>query len=134
MGTDKSMLLIDGKSIIEGICEQLRDCFEKILISANDLDRFAFLGLDIIPDKKPNQGPLMGIASALEVSTSELNFVIACDIPEIEIGYIRQMLAEAKRSEADIVVPKTSNGKYIPLFAVYRKSSLGATKKDFIFR
>ena len=64
MGTDKSMLPIKGQSIIETICEQLRGSFDEILISANEVDKFAFLGFKVVPDKVPEQGPLMGIASA----------------------------------------------------------------------
>jgi len=126
MGTDKSMLLINGQPIIKRICEQLRGFFAQILISANELDRFAFLGFEVVPDKVREQGPLMGIASALEVSANELNFVVACDIPHIELKYAGRTLAKAISSKADIVVLKAAGGTYEPLFAVYRKSALEA--------
>ena len=123
MGVDKSVLPINGRPMIEIICEQLRGTFSRILISTNEVERLTFLGFEIIPDKVPGQGPLMGIASALEASTNELNFVVACDIPHIDLAYVRKMLVEAKR--ADMVIPTTGDGKYEPLFAVYRKSALG---------
>lgn len=129
MGTDKSLLPISGRPIIERICQRLRCCFEQILISADEADKFTFLGLAVVPDKVPGQGPLMGIASAVETSSNELNFVVACDIPHIELRYVRRMLAEAAGSDADIVVPITGDEKYEPLFAVYRKSALEAINK-----
>ena len=129
MGTDKSLLLIDGQPIIKRIYEQIRDCFDQILISANEKDKYAFLGLKVIPDKVPEQGPLMGIASVLEVSDNELNFITACDIPYIELGCVRRMLVEAGRSNADIVVPINNKSMYEPLFAVYRRSALKAINK-----
>lgn len=129
MGTDKSMLLIEGRPIIERTCRQLAACFEQVLISANKADKFAFLGFEVVPDKVPEQGPLMGIASALEASVNEINFVVACDIPEIETSYVRRILSEAAGSDADIIVPTTGNGRYEPLFAVYRKSALEAINK-----
>jgi molybdopterin-guanine dinucleotide biosynthesis protein A len=126
MGTDKSMLPIEGRPIIERTCQRLAACFEQVLISANESDKFAFLGFDVVPDKVPGQGPLMGMASALEASANEINFVVACDIPHIELGYVRRILFEAVKNEADIIVPTTGDGGYEPLFAVYRKSALKA--------
>ncbi len=129
MGIDKSMLSIKGQSIIAIICEQLRDSFDEILISANQVDKFAFLGFKVVPDKVPEQGPLMGIASALEASTNEYNFVVACDIPKINLNCVNKMLTEAIESRVDIVVPVTGEEKYEPLFAIYRKSTLEAINK-----
>jgi len=127
MGADKSMLAIKGRPIVEIICEQLRGTFGQILISANEADKLAFLGFEVIRDKIPGQGPLMGIASALEASANEVNFVVACDIPHIDLTYVRMMLAEAEG--VDIVIPTTGDERYEPLFAVYRKSALKAINK-----
>ena len=124
MDADKSMLPIKGKPMVEHICEQLCDSFEQTLVSANEVDKLAFLGFEVIRDKIPGQGPLMGIASALEASANELNFVVACDIPHIDLTYVRRMLAEAEG--VDIVIPTTGDERYEPLFAVYRKSALKA--------
>ena len=129
MGADKSLLSVDGQPIIERICERLAGRFDRILISANEPEKLAFLGLEIVADRTPGQGPLMGIASALKASSSELNFVVACDIPHIHIGLVEEMLAEADRSGADVVVPTTGSEEYEPLFAVYRKSALEAINK-----
>jgi molybdopterin-guanine dinucleotide biosynthesis protein A len=124
MGADKSMLPVEGRPMIERICGQLRGSFNQILISTNDTDKFAFLGERIVTDKVPGQGPLMGIVSALQVSDNELNFIVACDIPHVNLPFVRRMIAEAK--DADIAVPVNRDGKYEPLFAVYNKSALAA--------
>jgi molybdopterin-guanine dinucleotide biosynthesis protein A len=129
MGTDKSMLSLGGQPLIAAICEQLRGSFDQVLVSANDAEKLAFIGHAIIPDRVSGQGPLMGIASALEASSYELNFVVACDIPRVELRYVRRMLAEAAATGADIVVPVTRQQRYEPLFAVYRKSALDAINK-----
>jgi len=127
MGVDKSMLQIKDRPLIKHICDQLRGTFEKILISTDDVEKYAFLGCDCIPDKMPGQGPLMGIASALEASDNELNFIVACDIPHIDIRFVRKMLTEAQA--ADMVIPTTGNGKHEPLFAIYNKSALKCINK-----
>lgn len=127
MGTDKAMLPVKGKTMIEHICTQLCHSFTETLISTADPNKYGFLGFKVMPDKQPNQGPLMGIASALQASANELNFVMACDIPRVPMHLVHQMLAEAE--DADIVVPITGNEKYEPLFAVYRKNALIAINK-----
>ena len=127
MGMDKSVLAINGKPMVEIIAEQLRTSFSQTLISANDAEKFAFLGLQIVPDRIQGQGPLMGIASALEASANEVNFVVACDIPHIDLAYVRKMLSRAKG--ADIVIPRSRDKEYEPLFAVYNKSALEAINK-----
>ena len=129
MGIDKSMLPVNGRPLIERICQQLRGSFEQVLISANDASKFAFLDLAVVPDKVAGQGPLMGIASALNASDNDLNFVVACDIPRIELPFVRRLLCEAVRGGADIVLPVGGDGKQEPLFAVYRKSALEAIDK-----
>jgi len=133
MGTDKSMLPLKDRSIIENICEQLHGSFQQILISANDTDKYAFLGFEIVRDRVSNQGPLMGIACALEASANELNFVIACDIPHIRLSFIRRMLSQAAQGCADVVIPINPDGHYEPLYAVYRKN-VAAVMKEALSR
>jgi len=120
MGTDKNMLLIGGQPMIGHICRQLHGTFTRVLISANDTEKFSFLGLDVVPDRIPDKGPLMAVVSALEASDSELNLVVGCDVPRIRLPVVRRMLAEAEG--VDIVIPVTQDGREQPLFAVYRRS------------
>ena len=122
MGVDKSMLQIKDRPIIEHIRDQLRGTFEQILISTNEIEKYSFLGCDCVLDRIPGQGPLMGIACAIEKSENEHNFVVACDIPHIDIRFVRKMLAEA--GKADMVIPTKENGRHEPLFAIYNKSAL----------
>jgi molybdopterin-guanine dinucleotide biosynthesis protein A len=54
--------------------------------------------------------------------------VIACDIPEVDIDIVRQMLRESNGFDA--VVPQTGPSQYEPLFAVYKKSVLAEIDKS----
>ncbi len=128
MGTDKALLPIKGRSMIDMVYEQLRGNFEQILISANEPEKFAFLGCRVVQDKIAGQGPLMAIASALEASANELNFVVACDIPFVDMTFVRRMLTEAEGSGAQLIIPRGS-GRCEPLFAVYRRSAVGAVQQ-----
>jgi molybdopterin-guanine dinucleotide biosynthesis protein A len=124
MGRDKSMLLFEGRPIIEHIFKQLGPHFDQILISSNDTAGYDFLDARVIGDREQCFGPLMGIASAMRASANELNFVVACDIPDVPISLVRRMFREA--GDFDVVMPRTSQSKFEPLFAMYKKSTLAA--------
>jgi len=124
IGCDKALLPINGRPMIEHIYNQLRPYFKQIIISAGEPDKFSFLDAQVVRDRVPGQGPLMGIASAMQASRHDLNFVIACDIPNINISFLKRLLRESKDFEA--VIPVSGENKYEPLFAVYSKTLLDA--------
>jgi molybdopterin-guanine dinucleotide biosynthesis protein A len=120
MGRDKALLPVEGRPMIALIIGQLRALFEEIVISANRPDDFGFLGLTVVPDLEPGQGPLRGIASSLPRMTHDLNFVTACDIPRIDLSFVNRLIKMA--DGYDLVLPYLDEGLYEPLFAAYRKS------------
>jgi molybdopterin-guanine dinucleotide biosynthesis protein A len=119
MGRDKSMLPIKTEPMIKHIFEQLRPHFNQVLISTDDAPKYGFLGVEVVGDKVKGRGPLGGIASALAASANEVNFVIACDIPQVDIELVRTMVRQG--SSFDAVIPRTGNKRREPLFAVYNK-------------
>jgi molybdopterin-guanine dinucleotide biosynthesis protein A len=123
-GQDKSMLAVNGRPMIKHVYDQLSGHFDEVIVSANDPSKYSFLGVEVVEDRVAGCGPLMGIASVLRASTSEVNFVIACDIPAFDMGLVRRMVREA--GNCDAVVPRTGGSQYEPLFAVYTKSALNA--------
>ncbi|MHC4288671.1 MAG: molybdenum cofactor guanylyltransferase [Planctomycetota bacterium] len=122
MGQDKAVLEINGTPAIRYVFEQLRPHFDQILVSSSNTVKHSLPGVTVVPDEVADKGPLMGIASTLRVSRNDTNFVIACDIPEVDIAFVRQMIRESNGFDA--VVPQTGQGRYEPLFAVYKKNIL----------
>ena len=120
MKQDKALLSVKYQPLIKVIIDQLNGQFDEILISANEKEKYAFLKLPMVADVESGKGPLMGIYSALQQSKNEINFVVACDIPELNMPFIRDMVKLAKNFEA--VVPISQDERKEPLFAVYRKS------------
>lgn len=120
MGQDKSLMPLDGQPMIQRLADRLRPLFGELLIGANDPEKYRFLGADVVPDRDPGQGPLMGIASCMARARHELGFVISCDIPDIDADLITEMLKAAEGH--DIVIPEWPDGRVEPLFAVYRKT------------
>jgi molybdenum cofactor guanylyltransferase len=127
MGQDKSLVHIQGRPMIQHVCDQLKGHVDDILVSANDPAKYAFLDLTIVPDRHAGMGPMMGLASSLEAASHDLVLVVACDLPDLNLPLAHRMLALARHYEA--VVPRirsTSTGQASPLleplFAVYRRS------------
>ncbi len=118
-GIDKSMLPVKNIPMIQHISNQLESYFDEIIIGGRS-ERYDFLGHRVIPDISEGMGPLMGIYSCLLASASDLNFITACDIPDIRIGFVREMLRLS--AESDIVVPLSTGNNYEPLHGIYRKT------------
>lgn len=126
-GGDKSLLLVRGIPIIQHIANQLIQNFDEIIIGANDVEKYGFLGFRVVPDVETGKGPLMGIYSCLKSSQNELNFVTACDTPNMNIELIESMLKLA--DGVDIVMPVKNQNEYEPLYAIYRKSIVPMAEK-----
>lgn len=126
MKTDKALLKIGDTTIIERLIESLQPCFDSILISTQDKHQYGFLGLPVIRDEQPENGPLMGIYSSLKSSQHDVNFIIACDIPELDTAFIRTLLCHIHGYDA--VIP-LKNNRYEPLLGVYRKSIIPVIKQ-----
>jgi molybdopterin-guanine dinucleotide biosynthesis protein A len=120
MGRDKALLPVGGRPMIASIADQLKTLFEEIVISADRPGDYGFLGLPVVPDLEPGQGPLRGIASSLPRMTHDLNFVTACDIPRIDLSFVIRLIKMS--AGFDLILPYLDEGHYEPLFAVYRKS------------
>lgn len=119
MGRDKALLPVAGQSLIEHVLSQMGDRFGEILISVSDPDKFGFLPHRLVVDEQPGLGPMMGIQSALRVSAYSKSFVISCDIPEVDLGFVERMVSKA--GSCEIVLPISPGGRPEPLFAVYSR-------------
>jgi molybdopterin-guanine dinucleotide biosynthesis protein A len=127
MQWDKALLLAPEGTIIEHILKQLEERFDEVLISVSSREKFIFLKRRLIVDEKPGEGPMIGIKTALQASKNEKSFVIACDIPDIDFGFLQRLIREAEHS--DIALPISPEGRQEPLFAVYAKAVLPEMEK-----
>jgi len=109
-------------TLLEHVVRQLRPHFDEVLIGSNDAQKHGVEGARVVADRVAGQGPFMAVASCLAASRSDLNFVTACDTPELDLEHVQELLLSAKGRDA--VVPVGADGRYEPLHAIYRKSLL----------
>jgi molybdenum cofactor guanylyltransferase len=119
MGQDKSLMPYDGMPLVQHVARRLAPVVDNLLLSTNTPERYDFLDIQTVADRVLDQGPLMAIASALAVSTTDLNIVVPCDMPELDVTLIEELIGAL--GEADIAVPVTEGHGFEPLCAVYRK-------------
>ncbi len=121
MGTDKAFLKIDGIPMIEHVLRALKSIFDKIIIVTNTPKLYTAYDAMVVTDAYDKRGPLTGIYSGLLKTTDEYNFVVACDMPFLDVGLISYMMGLVEGF--DIVVPRI--GELLePLHAVYRRGLL----------
>jgi molybdopterin-guanine dinucleotide biosynthesis protein A len=125
MGTDKTFIKIDGKTILARAIELIQPFCDSLLISSSNPahEKFAY---KIVPDEIKDCGPLGGIYSCLKKSETEWNFVISVDSAYVEPGFIQFLITEI--GNFDAVVPIHSKGKE-PLIALFHKNSLAEIEK-----
>ena len=134
MGKDKALLPIDGKPMIQSLIQSLAPLSGDIIVSLNDPERQEELkqalpaGVRVVYDERPGQGPLMGIYAGLKASETDVNLVVACDIPEIDPGFITEM--RSYTGDHDVVVSVDNEGRTNPLLAMYRRSVIPLVKKQ----
>jgi molybdopterin-guanine dinucleotide biosynthesis protein A len=134
MGKDKALLPIDGRPMIQSLIQSLMPISRDIIVSLNDGERHEGLkqalpaGVRVVYDERLGQGPLMGIYTGLKATETDVNFVIACDIPEIDPGFITEM--RSYTGDHDVVVSVDQEGRTNALLAMYRRSVIPLVKKQ----
>jgi molybdopterin-guanine dinucleotide biosynthesis protein A len=120
MRADKANLPITGGTLIGRVLRQVEGMFDEVLISVSRGQAVDAPGCRTVEDATPGQGPLAGILAGLKAAKNDVCAVLACDIPDIDVGFLAGLITKAQGF--DIVVPISSGGLFEPLFAVYRRS------------
>ena len=130
MGRDKAMLPFAGKPLARAVAETVRQAAgEAVLVG--DPARYEGLGLRVIPDLYPGEGPLGGILTALADSNADWNLVTACDMPALDAGFLAGLFDEAEASGAPILLPADASGRPEPLCAIYHSDCRQALERAF---
>jgi len=123
MQRDKALLPLEGRPLVSHVVDGLRAHVDEVLVSADDAAKYAFLGLPVIADRVPKQGPMMAVASTLEHARHDTVLYAPCDVPHLPAALVARLF-RAARDGGDIIVPRGPDGRYEPLFAIYRRSVL----------
>jgi len=131
MGTNKSGLLLNGKTTVSLISEALRPVTSKVSVVGTSVEATSS-GLPSVPDLHKHWGPLGGIQAALRACETQHCLVIACDLPFVTSEFFAHLLQIESDEDPTpaAVVPLQSDGRPQPLSAVYKKACLAAAEKS----
>src|SRR5215510_5070093 len=84
-------------------------CDETILVTrdADDAANYVLPGVQIITDKVPDQGPLMGLYSGLSAIHAQRALVVAVDLPFIRTSLVTFLLSQPQSDS--LLVPLVNN-------------------------
>ena len=126
MGSDKSLLPLDGARFIDHIYRRLDNLFEEVLVVTNSPGLYPQLPCRKVADIYLARGSLAGIHSGLCHARFGRVFVVACDMPCLNTGAIRYICSRAEAG--DVVIPASERGPE-PLHALYARSCLPAMEE-----
>ncbi len=121
MGRDKAALLIQGEPLLWRTVRLVRSITPDIAIIGPPERAVLAPNVPIIADRWPNQGPLGGIATALQTLAGEAVLVVGCDMPFLNFSLLRFMISLASGYDAVVV---RADGEAHPLHAVYQRRCL----------
>jgi molybdenum cofactor guanylyltransferase len=122
MGADKALLPLDGEPLLGHVIARLRPLVSEILIIGDNAGAYRRFGIPVVPDPRPDQGPLAAIRTALLSTAAPAVFCCACDMPFLEAALVDHLLGLVAPGVA-AVVPRV-RGEPEPLCAVYTPAAL----------
>lgn len=96
MGTDKALLRLRGRALLDQMCELMRNAGASGVIVSGDRP-----GWQGIPDATAGRGPLGGVATVLTANPGARLLFVAVDMPRLTPGLLRTLAHEA--GAADVV-------------------------------
>jgi molybdopterin-guanine dinucleotide biosynthesis protein A len=133
-GSDKACAVLNGQAMRTRISALLKDVTGDVTVVAPD-GRYDSLGLRILSEPWPGQGPLGGIVAALSDARAKHQkdawcLIVGCDMPFLSREWLAHLCETATHSPADVIVPQSPNGLE-PLCACWNTRGMTALQAAF---
>ena len=119
MGRDKAFMQLGGRTLLAHALQLAMAATGSVQIVGSAEKFVAFA--PVVEDVYQGQGPLAGIHAALAGTRTELNLIIAVDMPFLQPELLSYLVAQARRTTAMVVVPAAGE-RLQPLCAIYRQA------------
>jgi molybdenum cofactor guanylyltransferase len=120
MGQDKALMCLGKKPLVLRAAEILTPFVDELTLLAPP-GRYGNLGLPVVADIWPEQGPLAALCTGMICSRAEWNIFLACDLPLVSPKFLELLIRRVHATRSDAIVPRNEYG-WQPLSAAYRLS------------
>jgi molybdopterin-guanine dinucleotide biosynthesis protein A len=123
MGRDKALVTVDDQPMVAHVTAALRGAgADPVLTIGGDAAALGAIGLDVVPDLHPGEGPLGGLLTAFDaLAGHDLVAVVATDLPDLTPAVLAALVDTI--GDADAVFAAASAGRLEPLCGVWRVRS-----------
>lgn len=126
MGTDKAFVMLGGRTLLAHMLELAHSAFADVRI-VGDTSKFSAFA-PVVEDAFPGCGPLGGIHAALRSSQTDMNLILAVDMPFVSAAFLDFLVMRSRESDATVTLARTRDGMQ-PLCAVYRRAFADSAEK-----
>ena len=121
MGRDKAWLEVGGQTLLARQLQLARQLgAAEIFISGRADTDYSRFGCPVLRDTFAQAGPLAGVERALAAATTPMLLVLAVDLPDMNVDFLRRLAADC--SPTCGAIPQLA-GQVEPLAAFYPKSA-----------
>ena len=96
MGRDKALLDWHGRTLLDHMISLLSEAAHPVQV----------VGRAPLPDQLPGLGPLSGIATGLEASSTDANLFIAVDLPHLTADFLKYLRRRLENSSYPLLACK----------------------------
>ncbi|HXZ40535.1 MAG TPA: molybdenum cofactor guanylyltransferase [Terriglobales bacterium] len=128
MGADKAFLQWGDETLLDRALG-LAGTVASVVRIVGDAKKFGGLAPVVVEDVYRDRGPLGGIHAALSNTASELNLMLAVDLPLMKPEFLAYLISQSSESGSIVTVPKVGRG-FQPLCAVYRREFASAAEES----
>lgn len=128
-GTNKALAPWQNKTLLEWLVSQLGEIFPKVIVAAKCTHCYTFLrsgSVSLAKDPSLIFHPLSGFEAGLKVSSTEANFITACDMPFVNKKLIFMLWKEYEGHKVCIC---RWGEKMQPFFGFYSKKCLSKIQR-----
>lgn len=120
MGAEKALAPIGGRPMVLHVADALDAAgVPPFVVAGGDPVRWEALGLRVVADRWPGEGPLGGILTALDAVDADV-VAVGCDMPSVDTPTIAALITPTGDVDAVVAV---AAGVRQPLLARYCRSA-----------